>query len=351
MANLGISAVGASSNVSSILFYGTQLEVSVMSFQLCIRNIAYFFFGMCCLSLPVNAQVTDDFSYGHADGEVLWEGNSQYNSKWEGGGTQQSLFSFAATGGNPDGAGRLNMAVAERDYLLRNRNGGDGSTNGVTAPVGIGNSITLSGDFQIAITGAPLASGPDGTDVSLIGLQFATTGNWWDGHPRLDFRIARRSDSTWGVRFGQGLATIMGSEPNAAIGLGDGTSASTSGWFTMAMTLTDNGAGYDATASVLYGGSPVWTSPAAIATEYALGTPMFGGFTTGFNDRPELDLDGSPMSVGDLGKVSTALVDNFFLGVETGSVVPEPASAFLLVTGLVLAAMRPRTKGDISIQA
>jgi len=109
----------------------------------------------------------------------------------------------------------------------------------------------------------------------------------------------------------------------------------------MAMTLTDNGTGYDATAAVLYGGSPVWTSPAAIATSYALGTPMFGAFTTGFNDRPELDPDGSPMSVGDLGKVNAVLVDNFSLGAT--QTVPEPTSVLLLGTGLIWTVLRPRT--------
>lgn len=295
------------------------------------------------MAAPAVAQVTDAFSYPHVEGEVLWEGNSQYNSKWEGGGTQQSLFSFAATGGNPDGAGRMNVALAERDYMARNRNGGDGSTNGVVAPAGVGNSITVSGDFQIAITGDPLASEANGIDDSLIGLQFATSGNWWDGHPRLDFTVARRSDSTWGVRFGQGLGAILGSVPNAAIGLGDGTSASTSGWFTLAMTLTDNGAGYDATASVLYGGSPVWTSPAAIAAPYALGTPLFGGFTTGFNDHMGFDPDITPISVGDLGKLITALVDNFSLSVQQA--VPEPTSAALAGIGLACALRSRRGRG------
>jgi hypothetical protein len=315
-------------------FVAAHREVILMSSSTGIKCGA-FLLAFAALAAPAVAQVTDAFSYPLVEGEVLWEGNSPYNTKWEGGGTQQSLFSFAATSGNPDGAGRMNVAIAERDYLARNRNGGDGSTNGVAAPVGLGNSITLSGDFQIAITGASLASGANGTDDSLIGLQFATSGNWWDGHPRLDFTVARRSDSTWGVRFGQGLGAIMGSEPNAAIGLGDGTSASTSGWFTLALTLTDNGTGYDATAAVLYGGSPVWTSPAAIAAPYALGTPLFGGFTTGFNDHMGFDPDISPISVGDLGKLSTALVDNFSLSVQQA--VPEPTSIGLAGIGLVCA--------------
>jgi hypothetical protein len=138
----------------------------------------------------VRAQVTDDFSYGGlADGEVLWEGNSQYNTKWVSPtSSQKELFSFAAGGGNPDQAGRLNVALAERNYIARN-------TNGVTAS----DTLTISSDFQIAITGAPLTSGQDGTDDSLFGLQLATTPNWWDGTPWFDFTIARRSDSTWGV--------------------------------------------------------------------------------------------------------------------------------------------------------
>jgi len=112
-----------------------------MSFQLCIRNIACFALGINCLVLSANAQVTDAFSYPLVEGEVLWEGNSQYHSKFESFNDQQSLFSFSATGGNSGGAGRVNVAVAERDYIARNRNGGDGSTNGVTAPVALGTRL------------------------------------------------------------------------------------------------------------------------------------------------------------------------------------------------------------------
>jgi hypothetical protein len=129
----------------------------------------------------------------------------------------------------------------------------------------------------------------------------------------------------------------MGSVPNSAIGLGDGSSASTSGWFTMTMTLSDNGTGYDATASVEYNGSAVWVSPAPVATPYMSGASLWGAYTTGNNTDMGLDPDISPKSVGDLGKLSAALADNFFLGT-----VPEPSSLGIALLGLASLLIRRR---------
>jgi hypothetical protein len=302
-----------------------------MRSRLRINSSACCLLAVIVVATPVVAQVTDPFAYGLANGEVLWEGNSQYNTKWHSAASnQKELFSFATSGGNPDGAGRLNVALAERDYIARN-------INGIVVPAAVGNMVTISGDFQIAITGAALNSGQDGTDDSLIGLQLATTPNWWDGAPFFDFTVIRRSNSTWGVKFG---GTPMGSEPNSEIGLGDGAGASTGGWLTLTMKLTDNGTGYEATASVLYNGLPVWTAPSAIAAPYSSGASLWGGITTGFNTDTGLDPDISPKSVGDLGKLSSAVADNFFLGVQA---VPEPNSAVLAIAGL-LGALRRRPR-------
>jgi hypothetical protein len=266
----------------------------------------------------VTAQTADDFSYaGLVDGDVFWEGNSQYNTKWHSpASSQKELFRYAASGGNSDQAGRLNVGLAEKNYIARNTNGVVGKS-----------TVTISSDFQIAITGASLSTSQDGTDDSLIGLQLATTPNWWDGQPWFDFTLLRRSNSTWGVVLG---GTTMGSEFNSEIGLGDGTGASTSGWFTMEMVLTDNGTTYDATASVSFNGAEVWAAPAPIPTPYASGASLYGGYTTGDNADLGLELaDISPMSVGQLGKLSDAMVDNFFLGT-----VPEPTTMLLASLGL-----------------
>lgn len=331
----------------AFLFYSPVIEDSLM-FRICSGTAKPFLLvaaSWLIATSAIQAQVfSDDFSYGGlGDGEHLWEGNSNYNVKYNGDVAQFQLFDWAESGGNTGAAGRLNVAVAERNYIARSRSA-IGSSIPVVAPVGVGNTVTISSDFQISITGDALTGGQDGTDDSLFGIQLGNTGNWWDGDPWFDFTIARRSDSTWGVRLGgdrDNVGAIMGSLANSEIGLGDGSGVSTSGWYTMTMVLTDNGATYDATASVAYGGSDVWVS-APIATPYASGTPLFGGYTTGFNDDTGLEIaDISPISVGDLGKLSDAMADNFYLASGSSS-VPEPTSLALLSVGLISVLARRR---------
>lgn len=244
---------------------------------------------------------------------------SLWSTKWSGAPSpsQQNLWAVEAANGVDGGQGfALDVNTAWRNYHTINQ-------ASVTGDV-----LSLSGDVRFSTTGAALNELPDpginGVNDGFIGLVITTEPAWWQvngTNGNFIFQVARRADNNWGVFVNGSVEAWLS---NADIGLDPGTTPSTSDWFTLSAQIAPNEGetAYEVVCTVSYQGRVLHTTdPIALSdTVYPLGGPIYGGFSTGYNDdasnatAPLIGSDTvSDTPVGSIAKVSALDVDNFSL--------------------------------------
>ena len=257
------------------------------------------------------ADVVDDFDTGATSAGILSGTNGGWSAKWAAASTQQDLYDNQVGNGVGGSNGvALDVFTAERSYNAVN-------TTGVSVAAGVGNTLTLSADFQFGVDGNPLAN----QNASFLGLQISDTQNWWNGN-NIDFNIARRgaNGQVLGVvnptTFIDGWINVtdFGAPAGGAVGMSD--------WFKMETVLTDNGSTYDAVFTLYNSSGGIANQSASYDTGYASGSTLYGGFTTSWNSAP---VQGP---INTINGATAANIDNFSF--TSFAPIPEPTSAALI---------------------
>lgn len=284
-------------------------------------------FGITC-SL-CHADTIDDFDTGGTGTGILSGTNGNWSAKWLGTGdtTQRDLYdNTAAAGVGGTNGVVLDVTTARRQYNAIHQ-------DGLTCPIGVGNTLTLRSDMQVAVNGNTPTQ-----NNNFFGLQVSTTPNWWDGS-NIDYTLSRRGNATqqvFGVNGNTGWDNVN------QYGLPGGANpVGTSDWFSMEIVLTDNGTTYDAVMTLYRpDGSFSAAHQVSTTTTIASGSTVYGGYTTGWNS---VDPAGTavPTDIQTYSNVTGVTVDNFsFIGAHA---VPEPASlAILAFAGIGLVTRRRR---------
>ncbi|TWT80185.1 PEP-CTERM motif protein [Planctomycetes bacterium CA13] len=253
--------------------------------------------------------VSEDFS-GLAANQSLGA-SPDWNVKWDGGDTsQQNLIT-----GDGAGIATLDTTVAKINYRAVHQTGFSISGS---------DTATITSNFQYTHSAGGNTASPN---ENFFGILVSDAPQWWSGANK-SISVANR-----GGAIGNRLPVapwIQNWQTHGSLGVNT-ADGGTSEWLTAELALSINGAGnYEGTLALtrVLDGSSVWTTD-PIDLGIAAGTPVYGGYTTDYN-QPGSATGDPNLSINDVTSISAITVDNFAISVTA---VPEPSSLALLGLG------------------
>jgi len=253
-----------------------------------------------------SADVVDSF-----DGGTVGSAPAGWQIKFDGASDQQALINVAADGMGGTTGLELDTGTAIRAYQAINQ-------TGVSVAAGVGNTMTLTSDFQFSHTGGLTA-----TNVPAFGLQIKDGPNWWTG-TAINANFNRRNAGTGDIIGFSASPGLNGWNNATDFGLPAAGAAGQSDWFEIEIILTDNGTTYDAVYN-LYNPAGSLVTTNAGGTAFTSGATLYGGDSTSWNNN-------GTDSIQTYSDIDDVNVDNFSF---TTSAIPEPASAGLIALSML----------------
>ena len=264
--------------------------------RILMKYLILTFTGLALTAANGAVTIAADNFYSLGAG-VNMDASTDWQAKWDvAQTTQRNLY-------KGDGAGgvTLDTTVAFLNYHALHQTGFTVDATQPKATV----SLTMTYTHE---------AGGNATVVNkaLFGPMISTTANWWDG-ANDTFSLSNRGGVIGNTV--AGAPFIESWNPHSALGINT-TTGGTSVPITIAWDLTSNGATIDAQATYSYG-STSFTST-KVDTGVAIGTTIYGGFSTAWNDQ------GNTTALSSFSKISSVGVDDFSI-----VAVPEPSSVAL----------------------